>query len=243
MKRIDLQRFLRHIVSFTVRLVAPFLLLSARLFAQSIEVYSEYWPFAGASVSPREVISPAVPRNGFSTFKVLVNAPEGASYFLFCQTNPPNLVDTHLYKIAPADLLEPVRSPNFGVIPDGQTSRAYLLDIWVPPDAEPGRRIRLELQLKIGSWIVYPLELRVQKAAVPGIQNAGDVPASLRAALERNSKQDAAFENWLQLPEVWLMTARHIAGTWTANSPFSTADDPEWYLRVRDLMIRRANAR
>jgi len=226
-----------------VRLVAPILLLSARLFAQSIDVYSEYWPFEGASVSPREIISPAVPRNGFTTFKVLVNAPPGTSFFLFCQTNPPNLVDTRLYKIAAADLLEPMRSPNFGVIPGGQTSRAYLLDVWVPPDAEPGRRIRLELQLKIGSWIVYPLELRVQKATVPGIRKPGEIPVGLTAALERNAQQDAAFENLLQLPEVWLMTAGRIADTWTANSPLSTADDPEWYLRVRDLMVRRANTR
>ncbi len=226
-----------------MRLVAPILLLSARLFAQSIDVYSEYWPTEGSSVPPRELISPAVPRNGFTTFKVLVNAPAGTSYFLFCQTNPPDLVETRLYKIAAPDFLESVRSPNFGVIPDGQTSRAYLLDVWVPADAEPGRRVRLELQLKVGSWIVYPLELRVQKASVPGVGKPGEDPVSVTAARERNFRQDAAFEQLLQLPEVWLMTARHIADTWTANSPLSTADDPEWYLRVRDLLYRRANLR
>jgi len=241
-KRIDLQRCLRHIVSFTVKLAASILLLCTQLVAQRLDVYSEFWPWEGSSVAPREIISPAVPRNGFTTFKILVSAPAGTSYFLFCQTNPPNLVETHLYKVALPDRLEPVKSPNFGVIPDGESSRAYLLDVWVPADAEPGRRVRLELQLKVGDWIVYPMELRVQKASVP-LRAVSDNPVSLDSVLERNRRQDLAFEQLLQLPEVWLWTARHIANGWTGNSPLSAADEPEWYLKVRDLMIRRANMR
>ncbi len=243
MKRIDLQRFLRHIVSFTVKLVALNFFLSTVLLAQSVEVYSEFWPFAGSSAEPREIISPAVPRNGYTTFKVLVKAPAGTSYFLFCQTNPPNLVESSLYKVALPDKLDLVRSPNFGVIPDGESSRAYLLDIWVPPDAEPGRRVRLELQLKVGDWIVYPMELRVQKAAVPGGHGASEVPTRLEGVLERNRQQDLAFERMLELPEIWLLTAQHIANGWTAHSPFPMTDEPEWYLKARDLLYRRANAR
>ena len=237
-----MQRCLRHIVSFTVKLAASILLLCTRLAAQRLDVYSEFWPWEGSSVEPREIISPAVPRNGFTTFKVLVNAPAGTSYFLFCQTNPPNLVETHLYKVALPDQLDPVRSPSFGVIPDGESSRAYLLDVWVPPDAEPGRRVRLELQLKVGDWIVYPMELRVQKASVP-LMAAGESPVSFDAVLKRNRRQDSAFEQLLQLPEVWLWTARHIANGWTEHSPLSSADEPEWYLKVRDLLYRRANLR
>ncbi len=237
-----MQRFLRHIVSFTVRLAAPILLLGTQLFAQSIDVYSEFWPWDGSSAAPREIISPAVPRNGFTTFKVLVNAPAGTSYFLFCQTNPPNLVETHLYKVALPDRLDPVKSPNFGVIPDGESSRAYLLDVWVPADGEPGRRVRLELQLKVGDWIVYPMELRIQKASVP-MMATSETLVSFDAVLERNRRQDSAFEQLLQLPEVWLWTARHIANGWTGHSPLSAADEPEWYLKVRDLLYRRANLR
>ena len=243
MKRIDLQRALRHIVSFTVRLTALILVFGTGLRAQSVEVYSEFWPLSGAPVPPREIISPAVPRNAWTTFQILVTAPPGTSYFLFCQTNPPGLVETQLYKRMGPDRLESVRTPNFGVIPDGETSRAYLVDIKVPADAEVGRRVRLELQLKIGDWIVYPLELRIQKAAVPGVSVAGEAANSFQALLERNRKQDLAFEQALDLPEVWFLTAQHIANSWTAESPLSAAEDPEWYLKVRDLLYRRTNAR
>jgi hypothetical protein len=243
MKRIDLQRALWHIVSFTVKLAALKVLLSTGLFAQSVELHSEFWPLHGAPVPAREIISPAVPRNAWTTFQVLVTAPPGTSYFLFCQTNPPGLVDTRLYKRMPGDKLEMVRTPNFGVIPDKETSRAYVLDIWVPADADVGRRVRLELQLKIGDWIVYPLELRIQKASVPLVKPDGEVAPSFQAMLDRNRKQDLAFEQMLNLPEVWFLTAQHIANGWTWASPLSAAEDPEWYLKVRDLMYRHANSR
>ncbi len=213
--------------------------------AQSVEVFSEFYAFDAGPyvVEPREIISPAIARNGFATFQVRVNAPSGTPYFLFCQTNPPNLVDAKLYKVDASGALDLVRSPNFGVIPEGQNSRAYLLDIWVPADAEPGRRVRLELQLKIGDWIVYPLELRIQKATVPLSSRSGPAPATLTEALARNRVQDQAFEDALQLPETWLLTAQHIANGWTTFSPFSDAQDDEWYLKVRDLLYKRANAR
>jgi len=244
LERIDLQRILWHIVSFTVKLVTLLVLVSTRLNAQAVEVYSEFWPFANSSAVAREIISPAVARNGFSTFKVLVRAPAGKSFFLFCETNPPNLVEARLYKIGAEGRLELVRSPNFGVIPDEDNSRAYLLDIRIPADAEPGRRVRLELQLKMGDWIVYPLELRIQRATVPlSAIEASQAPLSLPAMTERNRRQDRSLEELLNLPEVWFLTAQHIVNGWTEHSPLSTADDPEWYLRVRDLMYRRANTR
>ena len=221
-------------------------MLGGLLTAQSVEVYSEFQPFGRAQKAPepREIISPAVARNGFATFRVLVNAPSGTNYFLFCQTNPPDIVQARLYKVALASGgLEPVRSPNFGVIPSGESSRAYLLDVWVPAEAEAGRRVRLELQLKIGDWIVYPMELRIQKATVSLAGTPVASPDSLREMLARNRRQDQAFEDMLQLPEVWFLTAQHIANQWTAHSPLSAADDDEWYLKVRDLLYRRANWR
>ena len=223
---------------------ALLLLCCLRLAAQSIEVYSEFARLDRPSGlwERREIISPAVARNGYSTFQVVVNAKEGASYFLFCETNPDHLVDARLYKVGSGgQALDPVRSPNFGVIPDGETSRRYLLDVWVPPDAEPGRRVRLELQLKVGDWIVYPMELRIQKAAVP--LRPGGAPASLDQVLRRNRAQDQALEDLLQLPEVWFLTAQHIANSWTEHSPLSAANDDEWYLKVRNLLYQRANRR
>ena len=245
-ERTKLQLAPWHIVSFTLKLFALALFISAGIYAQTVEVYSEFQPLVPVpdAPEPREIISPAVARNGFATFQVRVNASAGTNYFLFCQTNPPGLVDAKLFKIElPNAALDPVRSPNFGVIPDGQNWRDYLLDVWVPPDAEPGRRVRLELQLKVGEWIVYPMELRIQKATVPGPSHPSDVPANFAAALERNHRQDQAFEQMLQLPEVWLMTAQHIANGWTANSRFFPTRDDEWYLKVRDLLYKRANIR
>jgi len=229
-----------------LKLLAFWLVLGRLLAAQSVEVYSEFQPFGRApeAPEPREIISPAVARNGFATFRVLVNAPPGTSFFLFCQTNPPDIVQARLYKVAlPSGGLEPVRSPNFGVVPEGASSRAYLLDVWIPRDAEAGRRVRLELQLKIGDWVVYPMELRIQKATVPFAGSPLASPESLAEALARNRRQDQAFEDLLQLPEVWFLTAQHIANQWTAHSPLSAADDAEWYLKARDLLYRRANWR
>ena len=223
---------------------ALLLLCCPGLSAQSIEVYSEFARLDRSSelMERREIISPAMARNGYSTFQVVVNARKGASYFLFCETNPEQIVDARLYKVGPdVQALSPVRSPNFGVIPDGETSRQYLLDVWIPPDAEPGRRVRLELQLKVGDWIVYPMELRIQKATIPLLR--GEAPVSLDQVLRRNRAQDQALEDALQLPEVWFLTAQHIANSWTEHSPLSSANDDEWYLKVRNLLYQRANRR
>src|SRR5262249_19071974 len=63
---------------------------------------------------------------------------------------------------------------DFGVMPDadqainGQTTRAYLLDVWIPPDADVSR-FRLEVQLKMGDFTVRPMEFRVMEARVPDL--------------------------------------------------------------------------
>ncbi len=223
--------------------IALALLFSGLLQAQSVEVFSEFWPLnrERGDAEPREIISPAVARNAFATFKVVVKAPAASNYFLFCQANPDHIVETHLYKLStPGDSLEPVRSPNFGVIPSDGSPRAYLLDIWIPPDAEAGRRVRVELQLKVGDWTVYPMELRIQKAVTPLLAKPLAIPSDLDAALLRNREQDASLESLLGLPEVLLLTARHIVNAWTAYSPFDQSRDYEWYLKARELMYRRS---
>jgi hypothetical protein len=50
----------------------------------------------------------------------------------------------------------------------GQNTRLYLLDIWIPPDAVAGR-FRLEVQLKVGYFLVKPLEIRVLDARIPDL--------------------------------------------------------------------------
>ncbi|MDQ6678985.1 MAG: hypothetical protein M3Z09_17010, partial [Acidobacteriota bacterium] len=89
-----------------MKLVAAALIFAASVAAQTVEVFSEFervdsWGHLlgeGTAQPPREVISPAVPRNGFTSFHVAVTARPGVSYFLFIQTNPPNLIEPKLYK-------------------------------------------------------------------------------------------------------------------------------------------------
>jgi hypothetical protein len=164
-------------------------LAASLLPAQSLEVYSEFQrvdPFgrivaADRAETPREILSPAVARNGFASFHVVVSVPPQTNYFLYVVSNPVNACRVALYRERFArtkdgwvpDLLSEVRRlPDFGAVPDpdeqipGQNTRLYLLDIWIPPEAVAGR-FRLEVQLKVGYFLVKPLEIRVLDARIP----------------------------------------------------------------------------
>jgi hypothetical protein len=159
--------------------------------AQSVDIYSEFQrpdPFgaivaADRAMAPREILSPALARGAHTIFHVAVSVPERESYLLYVIPNPVNACLVAMYKEhfdrTPAgwiaDRLEELhRLPDFGVMPDpddhveGQTTRVYLLDLWIPPDAPVGR-FRLEVQLKMGDWVVHPMEPRVVAALVPPI--------------------------------------------------------------------------
>jgi len=168
------------ILSFTA-LSAP------ALSAQTIHVYSEFRRVGpdGAVVKPdcegrpREIISPAVARNGFASFRLVVSVPQGKHYTLHIGDNPEGSFRYTLYKEHPSadggppDRLEKVALPYQGVLPDpafglpGQTASAFWLDAWVPAQAKPSR-IRVEAQLNVDQdWIIYPMEFRVQSATIP----------------------------------------------------------------------------
>jgi hypothetical protein len=173
---------------FPVRLML--LALAASLLpAQSLEVFSEFQrvdPFgrivaADRAETPREILSPAVARNGFASFHVVVSVPPQTNYLLYVVTNPVNACRVALYREhfartkdgwVPDPLSEVRRLPDFGAVPDpdeqipGQNTRIYLLDIWIPPEAVAGR-FRLEVQLKVGYFLVRPLEIRVLDARIP----------------------------------------------------------------------------
>jgi hypothetical protein len=181
-------------------------MLAAPLVAATVEIHSEFLRVDphGEILSidqtphPREILSPGVVRNGFASFHVVVRSEKPDSYFLFVAANPPNVLRTTLYKEAFVkhegdwipDTLLPFRAPNFGTIPDGeasipgQTACAYLLDVWVPPDA-PVTTVRLEVQLKVGVWIIQPLEVRVLTARAPATRSAvRDLPDVGERAVE-----------------------------------------------------------
>jgi hypothetical protein len=176
-----------------MRLLAAALLGSA-LQAQSVDIYPEFRrvdPFgavvaADRALAPREVLSPAVARNGFASFHIVVSLPPKENYLLYVAPNPLNACRVALYKEhfvqtsqgwIPDTLVEVTHLPDFGVMPDpddnieGQNTRLYLLDLWIPPDADVAR-FRLEVQLKVGNWIVRPIEVRVMPARFPSIANA-----------------------------------------------------------------------
>lgn len=156
--------------------------------AQEIRIYSEFQRFdpfghpvvPDRGLAPREILSPAIARNGHLSVHVVITAPKGTNYFLYAASNPANLVDLTLYReyFAPCgtgycpDWLTPQPSPTFGAIPeslfqmDGQNTRCYLLDIYAHPDTQP-RRVRVEALLKVGTWQVAPMEVRIMAPTVP----------------------------------------------------------------------------
>jgi hypothetical protein len=205
------------------RLLTLALIAAARLASATLEVHSEFLRVnpqgeilpVDATPNPREILSPAVVRNGFASFHVVVRSARVTNYFLFVAANPANVLRATLYKEEFVkrgedwipDILKPLRSPNFGAIPDGeasipgQTACVYLLDVWVPPDTPPGT-VRLEVQLKVGVWVIYPLEVRILPALVPAMR-----PSSPQALPHVEERADEA----VQAPFVQFMERRSAA--------------------------------
>jgi hypothetical protein len=184
---------------------AVLLLLAGPVPAQSLRVLSEFQrvdPFgevvaADRTPQPREILSPGVARNAFASFQIAATVPERTPFFLFAQSNPPDIFQISLYEELYVktgagwipDALEPAKVPAFGALPylpspiPKQNTLSYWLDLWVPADA-PVQRVRLEVLMKIGSgWVMYPMEVRVLPAVVPTVpdHHAALPPASARS--------------------------------------------------------------
>lgn len=182
---------------------------------------------ADAAGTPREIISPAIVRNGYTSFRIVVKGPPGQPYRLFIALNPEGLLRPVLFRASPgvgagSGALEPLPKPleaegKFNERGAGQ----YWLDVWTPAST-PIRRIRLEAQLSYGGdWVITPLELRVMAATVPekppvlapahvlyrhylcgGVLPAPPAPrptgGSLAAKLQRNASQDLLIARKLE---------------------------------------------
>jgi hypothetical protein len=208
--------------------------------AQEIRLYSEFErfdPFGNPAAPdrdmvPREILSPTVARNGHLSVHVVITAPAGTNYFLYVASNPPDLLKLNLYReyFVPCghgycpDWLTPQGSPSFGAIPEslyelqGQTTRCYLLDILATADTPP-RRVRVEALLKVGTWQVAPMEVRIMAPIVPDTkdlvrkQNIAPVDAPAGATAQKQ-------------------LLRHLAGL--------PPQMPHYILRVRDIIQRNA---
>ncbi len=226
---------------------AVFLAIAAiPLAAQSLRVYSELAQIATsgeASGAPREILSPALARNAFNSFQIVVQVPPGTPYWLYLGENPEDAVKVTLYR-RDSSRLERLTSPY-----SGDTTQVFRLDLWVDGSAAV-RRIKIEPELFVNDdWITYPMEARVMEAAVPdGKWSEGAAPpaAVMKSFLcgspvptltgdseshlqFRNAQQDVALA--ARAPKADLL--RLMGG---CSSPPS--NDPEAYLRIRDYLFR-----
>jgi hypothetical protein len=204
-----------------------------------------------------------------------VSVPAKESYFLYVIPNPATACRVNVYKEhfvqtpagwIPDTLTELQRLPDFGVMPDpddgieGQTTRVYLVDLWIPPNADVAR-FRLEIQLKVADWTVRPMEVRIVEARyadvpvgddrpLPPVEWGADAPAvqviggyyrgtelkmpppglTVRGILRRNAVQDVSLGG----RSLWLRALDFFR----ANTVFSPRPwGAEWCQRLRDALL------
>ncbi len=163
-----------------------FLLGPALVCAMDLRLYSEFQridPFgrvisADRAARSREIVSPAVVRNAFASFHVVVDVPPGTEYTIHVGQNPDEAVRATLYRERHLrlggqwipDTLVRVALPFTGAPAadiQGRTVDVFWLDLWVPPRTG-AERVRVELQLNVGDrWIIYPMEVRISTPVVP----------------------------------------------------------------------------
>ena len=191
-----------------------------------------------APAEPREILSPAIARNAFSSFQVVVDVPQGTRYQLYVAQNPENAVEVTLYR-ENGDKLERVEQPV-----SGNSTQVFWMDLWTARDA-PVQRIKVEPQLHVNNdWVIYPMEARVMEATVPDGKRATQgmrsylcstpeaPPSDTVSVLSlrfRNAAQDVALAAMAPKDDL-----RKLFGACDAPPP----SDPEWYLRIRDYLLR-----
>ena len=233
---------------------AVFLLLLSAATAQPVRVYSEFAQIDAkghitAPAEPREILSPAIARNAFSSFQIVVDVPQGTPYQLYVAQNPENAVEVTLYR-ENGEKLERVGQPI-----SGNETQVFWMDLWTARDA-PVARIKVEPQLHVNNdWVIYPMEARVVSATAGEVGSGigGDEPSfevmkgflcrpgpvidygalrngpnvlSLRV---RNAVQDLTLAKGAPRDEL-----QALFGYCAAPPP----SDPEWYMRIRDYLLR-----
>ncbi|MGD1093218.1 MAG: hypothetical protein ABSB35_14660 [Bryobacteraceae bacterium] len=231
---------------------APFALLvgASALIAQPVRVFSEFAQIDSsgevrAPAEPREILSPALARNAFTSFQVVVQVAKGTQYRLFISQNPENAVRLAVFREA-GDRLEPIELPY-----SGETTQSFWLDVWTDRNA-PVRRIKIEPQLRVNDdWVVYPIEARVMEATVPdGPWPEGSAsPAAVMRAYVCGTKIESGPAARLSMSRLRFRNAQQDVGL-APKSPKQAlrdliggcdaplSEDAEWYLRVRDYLFR-----
>jgi len=227
---------------------ALFLLVVCAAWSQPLRVYSEFARIDGsgrvtAPAEPREILSPAIARNAFSSFQVVVEVPRGTAYQLYVAQNPENAVEVTLYR-ENGDKLERVEQPV-----SGNSTQVFWMDLWTARDA-PVARIKVEPQLHVNNdWVIYPMEARVMSAAVPDAPrpNVSDPENPIVWAFMCGSRRlyysytnsDAdrlRFRNAHQDVALSATVPKEDLQKLFCDTPESR--DPESYLRIRDYLLR-----
>jgi len=205
--------------------------------AQPLTVYSDLAEIDSngkvtAPESPREILSPAVVRNGFTSFQVVVEAPADKKWWLFVGQNPENSFKVTIYKES-GNALDPVELPR-----QSSGTEVLWIDVWTDANA-PIRRVKLEPEVNLeDDWVIYPIEARVMDAKVPdGSQPATalcglpkpDASNQIAALRYRNALQDAALSTLAHADELKKVSV---------SCDTSSAENPEQYLRIRDYLLR-----
>lgn len=193
----------------------------------------------------REILSPALMRNGWSTFHVTVSAPSGKQFGFYIGQNPENSTKAVVYRAGK-------RTPHPLTItyPSGTTSEIFRLDLWVDKDVK-AERVKVEPQLWIdGRWIIYPMEVRIAEAQVPvvatGNLNRNYLPAlrshwcgTKASPIPRNLSQDFALAELHPEEEVRAKFSNALGVSleeWCQDEKL-TPKNPEWYLKFRDWLL------
>jgi hypothetical protein len=230
----------------------------AAVLAQPVSVYSDLAKIDGsgkvtAPDDPREILSPALVRNGFNSFQVVIETPAEAKWWLFVGLNPENSVKVTMYREM-GESLEPIDLPY-----QSSGTQVFWMDLWAEGDA-PIRRIKVEPELYINEdWVTYPIEGRVVEARIPpgtasapavrqdpaawmrssvcGLPMAGNfstIPGtgpSLDGLRVRNVQQD------FKLMDAHA-TAKEDVKKLLGGCDTPLPADPESYLRIRDYLFR-----
>jgi hypothetical protein len=231
---------------------------------------------------PRELLSPAVARNGYFSYHIAVTAPARSMYFLAVQMYPPDALRWKLYEEKFAydgkrwipDALQEMASPYFGVVPDpeqsvpGQTTCVYLLDVFVPPDTPPSQ-VRLEVLAKFDTWRMWPMEVRIPGASIPGLRSAPLTSLLPPLTDPADSAATAVWRAWVEGRDeptgnvvrsvrsvIWRNAVQDVALARSLESRLGREElrrklealpaaarnaGAERYLKVRDYLIREAS--
>ena len=230
-------------------------LMSLPGLCQPLRVYSEFAKIDRngdvlGPAQPREILSPALARNAFTTFQIAVRVQGKQRYFLYVHQNPEEVLGITVYREEDGRL-NPILLPYYGA-----GSQSFWMDIWTDRRVQVRRPV-VEAQLRLDqaedNWYVYPMEMRLMDLSVPdGPWPAGSAapiaamknfvcnnrlpspsatPPSVAALHFRNAQQDLALATHASKDDL-----RKLVGC--DDDAYPT--DPEAYLHIRDYLLRQS---